>query len=85
MHEHNKYIYFLLSHSNLDPLHGSSSSAQYINDNYENKREVALNYCLLNQDGKLRPRVYLTALLRRANRTNYEPEYLRSSSLNCQH
>ncbi|KYM78207.1 hypothetical protein ALC53_11402 [Atta colombica] len=55
----------------------SSSSAQYISGNCENKRVVALNYCLLNQGGKLRARVYLTALLYRANHANYELEYLR--------
>ncbi|KYN43758.1 hypothetical protein ALC56_02021 [Trachymyrmex septentrionalis] len=55
----------------------SSSSAQYISGNCENKRVVALNYCLLNQGGKLRARVYLIALLYRANHANYELEYLR--------
>lgn len=53
------------------------SGAQYItNDNCGNKR--ALNYCLLNQGGKLWARVYLTALLTsRANHANYELECLR--------
>ncbi|TGZ31900.1 Uncharacterized protein DBV15_01219, partial [Temnothorax longispinosus] len=54
-----------------------SFNAQYINDNCENKRVAALNYCLLNQGGKLRARVYLTALLRRANHANYKLECLR--------
>lgn len=66
-------------------MHSSASGTPYINDNCENKRAVALNYCLLNQGGKLRARVYLTALLRRANHANYELECLRSSSLNCRH
>lgn len=44
----------------------------------------ALNYSLFNQGGKLsrgRVRVYLTALLQRANHANYELKYLRLHGL----
>lgn len=71
-----------LSNDNLDLLSlslrdSTESGAQYItNDNCGNKR--ALNYCLLNQGGKLWARVYLTALLTsRANHANYKLECLR--------